>query len=113
MKKFFSFTCEMSEEQLRYLETAARIRATSVTRIVQRVVETVAREQMVLAVLDDDSRPSRDPHERAFHYRRTPRATPSVGPSPQPTTDVQGSPVQDVGASSAVHDPLRGVLSRG
>ena len=40
-----------------YLQECARIRHISVTRLVTRVIDAIARDQLVLAVLDDDSKP--------------------------------------------------------
>lgn len=47
---------DLSEESERYLEACARIRGISLTRLIQRVLKMVADEQLVLSVLDDDSK---------------------------------------------------------
>lgn len=53
-----------------YLKACARIRRTSVTNLIVQVIETVARDQLVLAVLDDDSQPYfRQKEEQAWYPR--------------------------------------------
>lgn len=47
---------DLSEESERYLEACARIRGISLTRLLQRLLKTIADDQMVLGVLDDDSK---------------------------------------------------------
>lgn len=37
-----------------YMEAGARLRRTSVTNLVRRIVDAVLRDQMVLAILDDE-----------------------------------------------------------
>jgi hypothetical protein len=49
---------ELPDEQYRYLERCARIRRISITRLVSRLITVIASEQLVLSVLDDDSKPS-------------------------------------------------------
>lgn len=40
-----------------YIESCARIRDVTVTRLLKAIVEKVCEDQLVLAVLDDDSQP--------------------------------------------------------
>ena len=54
-----------------YLVACARIRKMSVSHLFKTVMETVAKDQLVLAVLDDDSNHQ---HERYEHGFREPRA---------------------------------------
>lgn len=50
---------DLSEDDERYLEACARIRGISVTRLFQRVLNLVAKDQLVLSILDDDSKRAR------------------------------------------------------
>lgn len=50
-----------------YLQQCARIRCISVTRLVTRLLDAIARDQLVLSVLDDDSKPS--PRAEGEHSR--------------------------------------------
>jgi hypothetical protein len=47
----------LSDEAQDYLERCARIRKISRTRLLQRVLKLVCDEQLILGVLDDDSKP--------------------------------------------------------
>lgn len=49
----------LPEEALRYLENCARIREISCTRLIERLVRQICTDQLVLSVLDDDSKPNR------------------------------------------------------
>lgn len=50
---------DLSEEAENYLRQCARIRRISTTRLLQRVLKLVCDDQLVLGILDDDSKPSR------------------------------------------------------
>jgi len=49
----------LSEESRHYVESCARIRKISCTRLMERVIKTVCDHQLVLSVLDDDSKQER------------------------------------------------------
>jgi hypothetical protein len=57
-----------------YIERCARIRQISRKRLLQRILEVVCDDQLVLGILDDDSKPDRQlPGEATksrFHRRR-------------------------------------------
>ena len=44
------------EDDYGYIETCARIRHISVTRLFERLIKVIAEDQLVLSVLDDNSR---------------------------------------------------------
>jgi hypothetical protein len=48
----------LNEEDKAYMQRCAAIRQTSVTALYERLIKTIARDKIVLAVLDDDSKPS-------------------------------------------------------
>jgi len=48
---------QLSDEDKTYLIRCASIRKTSLTVLYQKLIEMIARDQLVLAVLDDDSQP--------------------------------------------------------
>ncbi len=54
----------------RYLVSCARIRKIAVSVMVRRMVDVIADEQLVLSILDDESRPSRNPSEHCFREPR-------------------------------------------
>lgn len=62
---------DFTDEAERYLTACARIRGISQTRLIQRLFNVICSEQMVLAVLDDDSKRIRKlPDELTkSHYR--------------------------------------------
>lgn len=47
----------VNERDRNYVESSARIRRVSRQILLERVVEVVLRDQMILSILDDDSRP--------------------------------------------------------
>lgn len=57
---------DLETESGRYLLACCRIRHISLTNLINRLIKKIAEDQLVLAVLDDDSRPV---HDRYF-YRR-------------------------------------------
>jgi hypothetical protein len=57
---------EQGSEQLNYLDACARIRQVHISVLVRRLINTIATEQMVLNVLDDDSRPYRETWDHAY-----------------------------------------------
>jgi len=60
---------ELADDELRYLQSCARIRHISTTRLVRRLMQTIARDQLVLSVLDDGSQP--DPPAPDCRYHRS------------------------------------------
>ena len=54
----------------KYIIACARIRNITMTQLLRLVVETVAKEQLVQAVLDDDSHHDRAKSEHRFHEPR-------------------------------------------
>lgn len=68
------YIVDLSEEAINYMESCARIRKISCTRLMQRLLKAVFQDQLVLSVLDDSSmQPSIIPGEEitVSHYRRT------------------------------------------
>jgi len=59
---------QLSDEDKTYLIRCASIRKTSLTVLYQKLIEMIARDQLVLAVLDDDSQPFKG-QERRYQYR--------------------------------------------
>jgi hypothetical protein len=59
----------LSAEERAYFQRCASIRRTSVTNLYGKLIEVIARDQIVLAVLDDDSKPF---DGRPFSYRSGP-----------------------------------------
>ena len=58
-------TVELPDADLEYLQSCARIRHISTTRLVMRLIRVIARDQLVLSVLDDDSKAdARQPNAR-------------------------------------------------
>lgn len=57
-----------NQEHLDYFESCARIRDISVTALLNRVLKTVADDQLVLAILDDESARNKQPGE--YRFRR-------------------------------------------
>ena len=57
---------ELTEDQREYYLRCARIRQTSVISLLRRIIKVVANDQLVLAILDDDSQSEAI---RKFHYR--------------------------------------------
>lgn len=62
----------LSEESFGYMESCARIRRISCSRLMERVLKKVCDDQLMLAVLDDDSKqPSILPGENTnSHFRK-------------------------------------------
>ena len=52
-----SIKLEASPEQMDYFEASARIRGTTRTDLMERIVTRVLDDQLILAVLDDNSAP--------------------------------------------------------
>jgi hypothetical protein len=63
---------DLPDDADRYINACARIRRISTTRLFERLLKRVCTDQMVLAVLDDDSKqPRRLPGEHSrSHYHR-------------------------------------------
>lgn len=53
-----------------YFDACARIRDISKTALFAKLIEVIGRDQLVLSVLDDDSKPG-PAKKGAHHYRRT------------------------------------------
>jgi hypothetical protein len=60
---------ELPDPDLEYLQSCARIRHISTVRLVTRLIRTIARDQLVLSVLDDESKP--DKPEPGTRYHRS------------------------------------------
>lgn len=62
----------LSDDAADYLHKCARIRHISCCRLIERVMRAVCEDQLVLSILDDDSRPEQ--HKRGevtkSHYRK-------------------------------------------
>lgn len=52
----FNISLSLSDESKRYIDACARIRCISRTRLVERLLKLIADDQMVLGILDDDSK---------------------------------------------------------
>lgn len=66
-----------NDEAGRYLLACARIRDISTKRLVNRLFETIATDQLVLSILDDDSKPA--PKQKNQHgFRERPCPTSSI-----------------------------------
>lgn len=65
---------DIDPEHHQYLIASARIRGISVSRLLNRILTTVCRDQMILAVLDDDSKVCRqmpgEPNASRFKPRK-------------------------------------------
>lgn len=57
-------------EYVRYFEACARIRVLSRPRLIRKLLEMIAEEQLVLTILDDDSRAYRRKGTRCRRNRR-------------------------------------------
>ena len=62
-------TVEIAPADQGYLNSCARLRNNEPAELVQRLVDMILRDQMILAVLDDDSKPTTRP-------QRLPTASP-------------------------------------
>lgn len=60
---------KFSEDAEVYLDSCARIRNMSRSRLLQNMLEIICNDRLVLSVLDDDSKPSKQ-QSRHTHYRR-------------------------------------------
>lgn len=58
---------ELADDELQYLKSCARIRHLSTKRLVARLLTTIARDQLVLSVLDDESKPDAPVAEYRYH----------------------------------------------
>lgn len=61
---------EIDEARFAYFESCARIRDITTTRLLGRLVEVIAADQLVLSVLDDGDRYRRRKGEHHFRPRR-------------------------------------------
>jgi hypothetical protein len=62
---------DINDSGMTYLDSCARIRKIAVSHLLAGIIKTVCEEQLVLAVLDDDSKPQ--PNKtgtRRGYYRR-------------------------------------------
>lgn len=78
-KTVVQLSWELTEEEERYLDTSARIRRISRTRLMERLITAIVRDQMILGVLDDNSKPDLSADERSF-YRERRSVTPRIAP---------------------------------
>jgi hypothetical protein len=62
-----NFAMNIADDHKAYLQRCACIRQTSLQNLCRRIIEVIARDQMVLAILDDQSQPI---DGRRYHYRR-------------------------------------------
>jgi hypothetical protein len=65
-------TIDLETEAGRYLMSCARIRDVAVTALVSRLVKRITEDQLILAILDDDSKRSRGKmflKRREKHFR--------------------------------------------
>jgi hypothetical protein len=60
---------ELADDELHYLQSCARIRHLSTRRLIRHLIATIARDQLVLSVLDDNSQPH--PQEPQARYHRS------------------------------------------
>ena len=58
----------LSDEDRTYMIRCASLRQTSLTALYSKLIETIAHDQLVLAVLDDNSQPFKG-QERRYQYR--------------------------------------------
>jgi hypothetical protein len=56
---------KLSPENRGYMQRCAAIRRTSVTTLCERLIEMIAKDQLVLPILDDDSQPTKG---RRYNY---------------------------------------------
>ena len=66
----------LTEAEMAYLSQCAKVRGISTTRLLERLVRLIARDQLVLSILDDGERPAPkrlpgEPTRSRFH--RIPR----------------------------------------
>jgi hypothetical protein len=62
----------LSPDQAAYLKASARIRGISVASLMMRLVEVICADQMVLSILDDDSKREKRPHEHRYSEKERP-----------------------------------------
>lgn len=56
-----------------YFEACARVRNISKTRLMNRLVNVIGRDQLVLSILDDDSKPTqKQKHEHGYRPKIAP-----------------------------------------
>jgi hypothetical protein len=74
IRKHLNLILDLSEESYQYMESSARIRKISVGRMMERLLKNIFDDQLILSILDDDSKPvQRLVEERSTsHYRQTP-----------------------------------------
>lgn len=67
-----------------YLERCARIRKISRHRLVRRLIEAIAKDQLVLGILDDESKPAEklagETTKSRFHRRQQTKCTGQSSP---------------------------------
>lgn len=57
-------------ERMAYFDSCARIRGITTTRLFARLVETIADDQLVLGILDDNSAAARQKGENRYRARK-------------------------------------------
>jgi hypothetical protein len=56
----------IAPERFEYFEACACIRGITVTRLFERLAQIIADDQLVLGILDDDSKPCREPGKHRY-----------------------------------------------
>lgn len=74
--RFATLYPDLSDEDVEYLRSCARIRKCSMTYLLNAIVQMIARDQMVLMVLDDESKPP----QRSQRDRPPDRSIRLIGP---------------------------------
>ncbi|MCU1293069.1 MAG: hypothetical protein JWP08_1919 [Bryobacterales bacterium] len=67
MIRRIQLTFTLPDEDLRYFEACARIRDIDKSAFFSILLSAIAKDQMVLGIMDDDSKSSRKP--RGYRYR--------------------------------------------
>lgn len=63
----------ISDEHEPYFDSCARMRDLSLTGLLQRLVDTIGKDQLVLGILDDDSKPQpKQKHEHGYRPKIAP-----------------------------------------
>jgi len=61
---------DFTDEHDAYFDACARIRDISKTALITKLLDVIARDQLVLSILDDDSKPSpKRKYERSYRPR--------------------------------------------
>lgn len=64
---------DVAPELDEYFESCARIRDITKTSLLNRLIDVIGRDQLVLGVLDDDSKPQpKKPREQGYRHPKSP-----------------------------------------